>query len=133
LAERTGQHAGIAAATLAIAAMGIGLSVTVGSPVLALVALCFAAAGFIAVQPLFWSFPTTYLAGSAAAGGIAMINSLGALGGFLAPNVKNWVEQRLASPHAGLLLLAATTVIGASLFLWLRAPQPASTDVARAQ
>jgi len=49
---------------------------------------CFAAAGFIAVQPLFWTFPTNYLGGVAAAGGIALINAIGALGGFITPSVK---------------------------------------------
>ena len=87
---------------------------------LSLVALCFAAAGFIAVQPLFWSFPTAYLGGAAAAGGIALINSIGSFGGFIAPNVKTLAEQAFASPHAGLYLLAGTTLAGAALFLGLR-------------
>jgi MFS family permease len=120
LAERRQQHATIALATMLVSAAGIAVSVNAGSPLVALVALCFAAAGFIAVQPLFWTFPTAYLGGAAAAGGIALINSLGALGGFVAPNVKTWAEQALASPSAGLNLLAGTTVIGALLFLGLR-------------
>ena len=116
--------------TLAVSAIGIAVSVNAPSPIIALVALCFAAAGFIAVQPVFWSFPTAYLGGAAAAGGIALINSLGALGGFVAPNVKTWAEQSFASASAGLNLLAATTVIGALLFLALR-PSSGSTPVAR--
>jgi MFS family permease len=122
LAERSGKHALIALVTLAVSGIGIAVSVNAASPVLALFALCFAAAGFIAVQPLFWSFPTAYLGGAAAAGGIALINSLGALGGFVAPNVKTWAEQAFASPSAGLNLLAFTTLIGALLFLMLRSP-----------
>jgi MFS family permease len=128
LAEQRQQHAGIGAATLVICAAGIALSVSSGSPLLSLIALCFAAAGFIAVQPLFWSFPTAYLGGAAAAGGIAFINSLGAVGGFIAPNVKTWAEKAFASPSAGLQLLAVTTLIGAVLFATLRkssAAQPA--------
>jgi MFS family permease len=119
-AERRGAHALIAFLTLGVSGLGIALSVNAPSPLIALVALCFAAAGFIAVQPLFWTFPTAYLGGAAAAGGIALINSLGALGGFVAPNVKTWAEQSFGSPAAGLNLLAATTVIGALLFLALR-------------
>jgi MFS family permease len=122
LAERSGQHAAIGAATLVISAIGLSLSVMAVSPLLALAALCFAAAGFIAVQPVFWRYPTDYLAGQAAAGGIAMINSLGAVGGFLAPNVKNWVEHRLDSTRAGLLTLAFITLCCALLFLKLRRP-----------
>jgi len=109
-----------AAVTLAMAGIGIAASTSVASPFLALLALCFAAAGFIAVQPLFWTFPTGYLAGAAAAGGIALVNSLGALGGFVAPNVKTWAEAAFASPSAGLYLLAITTLVGAGLILGLR-------------
>lgn len=130
LAERTGKHALIALVVLAISAGGIAVSVNAASPLVALVALCFAAAGFIAVQPVFWSFPTAYLGGAAAAGGIALINSLGALGGFVAPNVKTWAERAFASPSAGLNLLAATTVIGAMLFLALRQTRSAARAAA---
>ncbi|MGO4304105.1 MFS transporter [Cupriavidus sp. RAF12] len=126
MAERHGHHERIALATLAVAAAGIALSVNTASPVVALFALCLAAAGFIGVQPLFWTFPTNYLGGAAAAGGIALINSLGALGGFVAPNVKTWAEHAFASPSAGLNILAVTTAIGALLFLKLRSPGAAA-------
>lgn len=118
--DRTGERRITAAVTLTVAGLGIAASTSVGSPFLALVALCFAAAGFIAVQPLFWTFPTSYLAGAAAAGGIALVNSLGALGGFVAPNVKTWAEGAFASASAGLYLLALTTFLGAVLILGLR-------------
>ena len=130
LAERSGQHALIALVVLAVSAAGIAVSVNAASPLVALIALCFAAAGFIAVQPVFWSFPTAYLGGAAAAGGIALINSLGAMGGFVAPNVKTWAEHAFASPSAGLNLLAATTVVGAMLFLALRRTRSAAAEAA---
>ncbi len=122
-AERRQQQAGLGFATLVVCAAGIALSVSSGSPLYSLIALCFAAAGFIAVQPLFWSFPTSYLGGAAAAGGIALINSIGSLGGFFAPNVKTWAEKSFDSANAGLYLLAGTTLIGALLFLALRQRQ----------
>jgi MFS family permease len=128
-AERHGNHARIALVTMMVSALGIAISVNASAPLIALIALCLAAAGFIAVQPLFWTFPTSFLGGAAAAGGIALINSLGALGGFVAPNVKTWAEQAFASSSAGLDLLAATTVLGALLFLGLqprRAVKPAA-------
>ena len=120
LAERNSSHTHLAFVSLLVSAAGIAVSVNSDKPVVAVIALCFAAAGFIAVQPLFWTFPTTYLGGAAAAGGIALINSLGALGGFVAPNVKTWAESTFASQAAGLDLLAGTTVICAFSFLWLR-------------
>lgn len=126
LADREGNHRTLAAATLAVS--GLGIAVSAGSgPAVALVALCFAAAGFIAVQPLFWTFPTGYLGGVAPAGGIALINALGALGGFVAPNVKAWADLSFGSPRAGLYVLACTTLVGAALILALRRSMPAAT------
>jgi hypothetical protein len=89
----------------------------VSSPLVALIGLCFAAAGFIAVQPIFWTFPTAYLGGAAAAGGIALVNALGALGGVFAPNVKTWAEGAFNSKAAGLYLLTGTTFVGVVLIL----------------
>jgi len=66
-------------------------SATAGSDA-ALVALSIAVSGFIAVRPLFWTFPPGYLADRAAAGSIALIR-MGNLGGFLAPNVKVWADE----------------------------------------
>ncbi len=129
-AERSGRHRTTAAITLAISGLAIAVSAST-RPSIAFVALCFATAGFIAVQPLFWTFPTSYLGGVAAAGGIALVNALGSLGGFFAPNVKAWVDSRFGTAHAGMYVLAATTLIGALLiFVLLRPPldQPASAS-----
>jgi hypothetical protein len=82
---------------------------------LGLAALCCAASGFIAAQPLFWTFPTRYLTGAAAAGGIALINSLGGLGGFIAPSLRTAAEHIFASTSAGLLVLGAASLLAALL------------------
>lgn len=121
--DRIGERQRTACLTLLMSAAGIALSVSTSSPMIGVVALCFAAAGFIAVQPIFWTLPSSYMAGSAAAGGIALINSCGALGGFIAPILKNWAETTTASPAAGLYLLSSTTVIAALLVLRFRVPQ----------
>jgi len=89
------------------------------TPAIALFALSVAAAGFIAVQPLFWTFPAGYLAGSAAAGGIAFINAMGALGGFFAPTAKAWADAHFGSHRAGIYLLACFTLINSALLLLL--------------
>lgn len=120
--DRTGLRQRTACLTLLMSAAGIALSVSVSSPLVGVLALCFAAAGFIAVQPIFWTLPSSYLAGGAAAGGIALINSCGALGGFIAPILKNWAETASASPAAGLYLLSATTVLAALMVLVFRLP-----------
>jgi MFS family permease len=115
LSDRIGERRLTGAATLLVAGIGIAWSATASTPVTGLNALCFAAAGFIAVQPLFWTFPTNYLAGAAAAGGIGLVNAVGSLGEFVAPNVKNWAESAFGSPSAGLFVLAGTTLLGALL------------------
>ena len=123
LADRTGHRRTVAALTLVVSGLGIAASVTFTSPLLGILALCFAASGFIAVQPVFWTFPGSFLAGSAAAGAIALINSFGALGGFIAPILKNWAEGAFHSPAAGLYLLAMTTFIAAALVMGIRPPR----------
>jgi sugar phosphate permease len=109
-AMRTGRRRGIAAGTLFATAGGVAMSAS-GSAPLALLGLCVAAAGFIGVQPVFWSFPTDEWTGVAAAGAIALINSCGALGGFLAPNLRVWAERGLAFPGAGICVLATAAHI----------------------
>ena len=63
---------------------------------------------------------TTYVGGVVAAGGIALVNSLGSLGGLISPNVWSWANASFDSKNAGLYLLACTTIIGAALTLTLR-------------
>ncbi|HUB30158.1 MAG TPA: MFS transporter [Terracidiphilus sp.] len=95
-------------------------------PVPALAALSILVSGVIAVQPLFWTFPTSYLADTAAAGGIAFIGT-GNLGGFLAPTLKVWADETFHSPHAGFYALAGLTVFNAFLIATLKQPKPAGS------
>ncbi len=74
--------------------------------------ISLAVVGFIVVQPLFWHLPTQYLSGRAAAIGTALIGSVGNLGGFVAPNLKNWADQMWNNDIAGLTVLAIVGFIG---------------------
>ena len=116
-ADRHGRHRRLgcrdAGASPAAASRVSGLA---AQPLVSLIALCFAASGFIAAQPLFWTFPTHYLTGAAAAGGIALINSLGSLGGFVAPMLRTSAERAFAvDESAGLVLLGRVDVLAAML------------------
>jgi sugar phosphate permease len=115
-------------AVLVLLVAAIGLAVA-GQPqaIVALSALCVAAAGFISVQPVFWTFPTERLSGAAAAGGIALINSVGNLGGFFAPSLREWAEQTFASGSAGMWVLAASTCLAAIAMSALKNNPPAMT------
>ncbi|MHC8321773.1 MFS transporter [Pseudomonas sp. GB2N2] len=119
-ADRTGQHRRLAVCMLTMAALGIAASALGTSMVPVVLAFCFAAAGFVSVQPLFWTIPTSYLSGAAAAGGIALINSIGNLGGFVAPNLKTVMETSFADPRAGMFALALVGIVGAVLLSRLR-------------
>ncbi|QQC67024.1 MFS transporter [Paraburkholderia ginsengisoli] len=129
VADRHGHHRTWAAAMLALAALGIGASALTSSVTLALAAFCVAGIGFVSVQPLFWTLPTSYLGGAAAAGGIALINSIGNLGGFVAPNLKGIAEHVFGSPQAGMLSLSAVGLVGAALLLTFRRAPRSSASV----
>lgn len=116
-ADRKGLQTRFAALMLALAAVGMVGSTLSASLPLVILAFCLAAAGFITVQPLFWTLPTRFLSGAAAASGIAVIGALGNLGGFLAPTVKTWAEQQFDSTHAGMYFLAATALLGTLMLL----------------
>lgn len=116
--DRTGDRRNVAALTLLAAGIGIGLSGLV-SPVLAIVALCVAAVGFIAVQPVFWTMPTQLLSGTALAAGIGFVNLFGAVGGFIAPILRVKAETVFASDAAGLLVLAGVAIIGSLIIFTL--------------
>ncbi len=112
-ADRWKRHRSLAALILLASGMASFVFPAAG-PLVGLMALSVAVAGFIAVQPLFWTFPTGYLADRAAAGGIALIG-MGNVGGFLAPTVKVWADEYFHSTRAGLYLLAGLTVVNAGL------------------
>ena len=105
------QQAWVAAALL-IAAAGMFMSTT-GGPIFAFVAICFAALGFKSASSLFWPIPQAYLDARIAAGVIALINSVGNLGGFVAPTTFGLLEERTGSIQGGLYGLAATSIIAA--------------------
>jgi MFS family permease len=112
-AEAINQRRLVASVTMLACAAGVSLSSLLAPvPVAALAALCVAVAGFIAVQPLFWTLPTAYLRGAAAAPGLALVNVMGALAGSVAPAYRLWADNRFGA-GAGLYALGVTTVLGA--------------------
>jgi MFS family permease len=122
--DRKGNARGIGALTAAIAGIALAVSALTPSPLVALIALCVAAAGLIVSPALFWTLPTRLLGGAAAAGGIALINAIGNLGGFAAPNLRAWLDALFANNSAGLLGLGAVCVLGACCFAF--APRQSS-------
>lgn len=101
------------AVALVIAACGLFAS-TSGNPVLSFVAICFSAIGFKAASSLFWPIPQGYLDARVAAAVIALINSVGNLGGFFAPAAFGYLQQHTGSITGGLYALGVASLIAAA-------------------
>ncbi len=99
-------------------ALGLGLGVLwVEYPWLSLAALSLASMGIMSALPAFWSMPAAMLTGTAAAAGIALINALGNLAGFLSPVAVGWLRDATRSAEAGMFLLILILILGAILVL----------------
>jgi MFS transporter, ACS family, tartrate transporter len=112
--DKTGERTWHCAGALALAAAGMLASAYAPSPVLAMVAITTCAIGMYCSQPVFWSMPTAYLTGVSAAGGIALINSVGNLGGFIGPFAVGWLKDNAGGFQAGLTFLALCLLTGSA-------------------
>jgi ACS family tartrate transporter-like MFS transporter len=119
--DRTGERRWYVAGAAFVATAGYVATVWLGSsPLPSFIALCIAAVGTFSTTPTFWSLPTSFLRGPAAAGGIALINSVGNLGGFAGPYLVGWIKGATGSFDGGLLVLALTPAIAALMVLGFR-------------
>lgn len=119
--DRTGERRWHTAAPMLVAGVGLCLSaLTQSSTALAVSMFCIAAAGLYSFFPSFWALPTTFLAGSAAAASIGLINSIGNLGGFVGPYVVGYLNAKSNSFLGGMLYLSLSAVVGAGFILALR-------------
>lgn len=114
-----------------IGALGLALGARLHSPVLQLAALSVAAGGMWSTLGPFWSMPTAFLGGTAAAGGLALINSVGNLGGFVGPFLVGYVKDITHSFSGGLLVLAASMIVAGFLAISTRglAMPPVESDL----
>ncbi len=110
--DRTGERKGHVTLCLLVAAAAFAIS-TVVSPVAAVGALAVGLFFLLGVHGVFWTMPAALLGGTAAAAGIAMINSLGNLGGFAGPYFVGLLKDATGSTDGGLIGLAAILVVGA--------------------
>jgi D-galactonate transporter len=108
-------HSALSCLACAIGLVGIG--VFANSPALAFVALVLAVTGPLSALSVFWQIPTMLLAGTAAAGGIALINSIGNLSGWVGPSVVGWLEDVTGKTATGLYVVGGLEVLAAALIL----------------
>jgi ACS family tartrate transporter-like MFS transporter len=105
-------------------AVGLAVSTLVHSSIPGLIGLSLAAIGIFSAIPVFWSLPTAFLSGTAAAGGIALINSLGNLGGFIGPYLIGRLRDATGDFTSSLLAVAGLLVGSAALAVSLRRLPP---------
>lgn len=116
--DKTGERRWHTALMAIMGAVGLVLSAIYGhNTVVAMAALTIATAGILSTLPLFWTLPTGYLTGTAAAAGIAVINSIGNLAGFVSPFMVGAIKDATQSTAGGLYLIAGSLLVGALLVL----------------
>ncbi len=116
--DRTGERRWHVAIAGFVGGLAMLVSTAYGHDTVAsMIAFTVAALGIQATLPIFWALPTAFLTGGAAAAGIAWINSVGNLGGFVAPFLVGWLRDLTHSTAAGLYVLSGGLVLGGILVL----------------
>lgn len=117
--DRTGERKwhGILAAVLS--GGGLIAAGLTNDPTMRMTALTVSAVGTFCSFPVFWTYPTAFLSGTAAAGGIALINSIGNLSGFLAPYMMGYMKDWTGSFDTGLFVLGGCVLISGLIILAL--------------
>ena len=114
--DKTGERRLHYVVNVTAGAAGLVLSgVYASNPVLAIIFLSIGTLGVIGSMPLFWPLPSAFLAGTAAAAGIGIVNSVGNLGGYVGPNIPIWAKLVSADRSAALYIIAGVLMVGALL------------------
>ncbi|HDR9499159.1 MFS transporter [Burkholderia cepacia] len=123
--DRRGERRFHSAVPALIGAIALAVATTAnGNLVISLVGMTIATSMIWAAYTVFWAIPSQYLKGDAAAGGIALINTIGLIGGFLSPTIIGAIHSATGSMAAGLLVMVALLVAGAAVLVANRLPAP---------
>jgi ACS family tartrate transporter-like MFS transporter len=118
--DATGERRWHVAVAAFVGMVGLILTGATSLPAVEMAALTLAALGIYSTLATFWSLPTAFLSGTAAAAGIALINSVGNLGGFVGPYAVGYLSDATGSYYAGLLFLAVLMLLAGILALVVR-------------
>jgi MFS family permease len=102
---------------IAIASGALAASTVLDHPAAKMIAFCVAGFGIFSSMPVFWTLPTAFLSGAAAAGGIALINSIGNLAGFAGPSLMGWTRDATGSYTTGLFILSGACAMAVAILL----------------
>lgn len=118
--DHSGERPRHIAAAYAVSAIGLTATAMMVDPIMTMVMLVIAAMGQASTGPTFWTLPTAMLSGTAAAGGIALINALGNLGGFFGPYLFGLIKDATGGSFTfGLVALALGPIMSATIVLVL--------------
>jgi MFS transporter, ACS family, tartrate transporter len=128
VSDRTGARRGVVGVCAACGCVGTFLCAFAGSTEARIACLSLAAAGLWGTLGPFWALPNQFLRGTAAAGGVALINSVGNfMGGFVGPTVVGQLKELTKSFYSGLLLTSAILLL-AVIFVPLMRPRRQAID-----
>jgi MFS family permease len=122
MANRSARRLGYVVSAMAVAALALAASAFLATPVLKMLAITITVSAILSFQATFWAIPSSFLTGRAAAGGLALIVSIGNLGGFVGPSMIGFIKQATNSFTYPLLSVAGALLIGAVAMLMLGDP-----------
>ncbi len=125
--SRTGEKRWHGAVPIFIGALGIGIGAFIKNPALNFAFVCITAIGVYGAFGVWWSYPTTFLSGAAAAGAVGLINSFGNIGGYVGPYLTGYVKSFTGSFSGAYVYLACSLAIAGALMLTLKKTLPAMT------
>jgi ACS family tartrate transporter-like MFS transporter len=111
--DRRGERVGHVATAALVGAAGLIGAALLSKPVLVIASFCLAASGIYAALAVFWTLPTALLRGTAAAAGLALINSFANLGGFFGPSITGWLKDMTGDYVLGLEVMAGMLGVAA--------------------
>ncbi len=122
--SRTGEKRWHGAVPMFLGAIGLGVGTFIKDPLLNFMFVCITAIGVYSAFGVWWSYPTAFLSGAAAAGAIGLINSFGNVGGYVGPYLTGFVKDMTGSFHGAYLYLAGSLLAAGLLMLTLKNKGP---------
>jgi len=123
--SKTGEKRWHVAIPMFIGAVGMGLAPFVHDPLASLFLVCLSAIGVYVGMGVWWTYPTSFLSGPAAAGAVGMINSVGNTGGWVGPYLTGFVKELTGSFQWAYIYLSFSLAVAGLLILTLRKSLPA--------
>jgi len=128
--DRTRERVWHVAIPAIIGGIAIPIALYMNSPLTAMIAVTICTMGICAALPTFWPLPTMFLSGAAAAGGIALINSVGNTAGFFGPYITGWLTDWTGNEKAGLWVVGVVMIVAGFVAVSLKAAPKADDEEA---